>query len=519
MKKSVCLMAAFFAALFAALVITGCPTETEDNNTGNNNTGGDTTTKLKIQNESSVTLVDVKWNNAVISTSIAPAQSKTVNVTEGSGYLFFTKENADGLKCRTQEAITVAKSETKELIITNNTVVVAVDDTANVGPLGTIAPPAASATLTWSGNWTRVSDTKYTSNTIGNSANTIERLDITASGAGTITIQISASCYSLNDGYASKLDAGVSTSNYQMMVSGTNVATYDYTIPSGSHFLQFMYQKDYSYTSGGDNITVEIVSSSFEFTAPQETKLTIQNQSFTELTGVLWNNVSFANNTVENSIKTGTSVNNTVSEGTGYIFFKRKSSPVTARTKEQVIIAEYENKPFTFDDSTEIVEVNNQDNTGTLGTLQSTVVFWDDAEGEMQEYYERTSFTGYYVTKSDLLYSSSSSIYNLPKNGQKSIAVGGTATAKLHLKITLSKAAKLSFWYANNRSSSSYSTGETTFSINGTTQRTWTTDVNWSKVEYNLAAGVNDLVWAKTDGYYASYYYLTLDDILIYYTE
>jgi hypothetical protein len=478
----------------------------------------------------------------------------------------------------------------------------------------------ASAPMTWSGNWIRASDTIYRSNAIGNSANTIERLDIAASGAGTITIQISASSESDCDyGYASKLDTGVSTSEYQMRVSGTQVATHTYAIPSGSHWIQFMYQKNYGYTSGSDSVTVEIISSSFaspaldtntklkvqnessvtladvkwsskvvsELLAPaesttvdvtegtgylyftkgsanglkcrtqeviavakdetkeqvitnntvvvdlddtvnigplgtitrRETKLTINNQSFTELTGVLWNNVSFANNTVENSIKTGTSVSNTVSAGTGYIFFKRKSSPITARTKDLVSIAEYENKPFTFEDSTEIVEVNNQDNTGTLGALQSTVVFWDDAEGEMQPYNEAASFVGYYATGSDL--PGTYKYYNTPKNGQKSIAVGGTNTAKLRIKITLSKAAKLSFWYANKNNTSS--SGETSFSINGETERTWTTDVNWSKVDYDLAAGVTDLVWEKTDGYYSgyynNYYYLTLDDILIYYTE
>jgi hypothetical protein len=97
--------------------------------------------------------------------------------------------------------------------------------------------------------------------------------------------------------------------------------------------------------------------------------------------------------------------------------------------------------------------------------------------------------------------------------------VGGTNTAKLHLRVSLNKAAKFSFWYANK-----YNSGETTFSINGTTQRTWSTDVNWSKLEFDLAAGVNDLVWEKKDGYFTgpysnSYYYLTLDDILIYYAE
>ncbi|MDR0629530.1 MAG: hypothetical protein LBG24_07850 [Treponema sp.] len=541
MKKSFVLIAALMAALFAGLILSGCETKVEDNNTETGKQGDNT-----------------------------------------------DNDNMDG---------------------------------SNTGGNDT-----ATATMTWTGSWIRVSDTTYRSAPIGNSANTIERLDIAATGAGTVTIQITASSENYRDyGYASKLDTGVSTSGYQMSVTGTLVATHTYTIPKGAHWIQFMYQKDsYDYTtSGSDSVTVEIIASSFTSSndnpdahdmaklkvqnqssvtladvkwgstavsaslTPSEsqtvdvavgsgylyftkggadglecrtqeviavskdetkeltltnntlvvalddtnnpqalgtiearvTQLTLSNQSFTELTEVIWNNVSFANNTVENSVKTGTTVTNTVSAGSGYIFFKRKANPVTARTKDLVIIAELESKTFTFDDKTEIVEVNNPDNTGTLGALQSTVVFWDDAEGELQSYYESASFVGYYKTGSDLLYNSSYNYYNPPKNGQKSIAVGGTTTAKLHLKVTLSKAAKLSFWYANKYRSN----GETTFSINGTTQRTWTTDVNWSKVEFDLAKGENDLVWEKTDGYYYyynnNYYYLTLDDILIYYTE
>jgi hypothetical protein len=350
--------------------------------------------KLKALNQSSVTLSDVKWGSTAVSASLTPSESKTVDVTEGSGYLYFTKGSADGLKCRTQEVIAVTKDETKEFTLTNNTLVVALDDTNNPQALGTI-------------------------------------------------------------------EARV-------------------------------------------------------------TQLTLSNQSFIEITDVIWNNVSFANNTVENSIKIATTVTNTVSAGSGYIFFKRKSSPIIARTKDLLIIEEFESKTLTFTDATEIVEVNNPDNTGTLGALQSTVVFWDDAEGEMQSYYEAASFVGYYAAGSDLRDSfSSHNNFNPPKNGDKSIAVGGTTTAKLHLQVSLNKAAKLSFWYANKQL---YSSTGTTFSINGTTQRTWSTDVNWSKLEFDLPAGVNDLVWEKKDGYssypyYNRYYYLTLDDILIYYTE
>jgi hypothetical protein len=221
-------------------------------------------TKLMIRNQSSVTLADIRWGNTVVSASLAPSESITVDVTEGTGYLYFTKGNANGLKCRTKETIVVVRNETTTQTMTNTTVVVDLDDTTNEGPLETIAPPVSTATLTWSGNWRRVSNTTYRSNAIGDSANTIERLNINASGAGTITIQITASSESGYDyGYASALDTGVSTSNYVMRVSGTQVATYTYAIPSGSHWIQFMYQKNYGYTSGSDNVTVEIISSTF----------------------------------------------------------------------------------------------------------------------------------------------------------------------------------------------------------------------------------------------------------------
>jgi hypothetical protein len=248
------------------------------------------------------------------------------------------------------------------------------------------------------------------------------------------------------------------------------------------------------------------------------TTLKINNQSFTEITDVIWQNVSFANNQYENSIKSSTNVTNTVQAGAGYIFFKRKSNPITARTRDLVVVENGENIEFTFTDNTVIVEVNNATNSGTLGALQSTVVWWDDAEGEMQPYYEARSFVGYYRTYTDLDGSSSSTFYDFhsPKNGNKSIAIGGTPTAKLHLKINLTRNAKLSFWYSNMW----YSSTGAMFSINGEEMRKWTTDVNWSFIEFDLEPGINDLIWEKKDGRSGSYgYYLSLDDILIYYTE
>ena len=253
------------------------------------------------------------------------------------------------------------------------------------------------------------------------------------------------------------------------------------------------------------------------------TTLKINNQSFTEITDVIWNNVSFAENQYENSIKSGNNVTKNVEAGGGYIFFKRKSSPITARTRDVIIVEAGKSKEFVFIDETVIIEVNNTANSGTLGALQSTVVFWDDAEGEMQPYYEARSFVGYYSVSTDLpsKYSTSYNVYHPVKNGNKSIAVGGTTTAMLHIKINLTRNAKLSFWYANKIRSNT--TTKTTFSINNEETRTWTTDVNWSFMEVELEPGVNDITWEKKDGgdlgYNNASYYLSLDDILIYYTE
>jgi hypothetical protein len=259
------------------------------------------------------------------------------------------------------------------------------------------------------------------------------------------------------------------------------------------------------------------------------TTLEIKNQSFTDITNVIWNNVMFENNSTEKAITIGTSKTNTVTAGTGYIYFQRKTNPIIARTSQVLTVDEGETAVFTFTDNTVIVEINNTANSGTLGSTQSTVIWWDDAEGEMQPYTGTQSDVEYYTGSGNgnvsggLFGHASSAFYYLhaPRNGSKSLAVGGTNTAKLQLTINLTKKAKLSFWYANKDGpSTNYST---TFSINNVVQNTWWTDTNWAFLTFDLEAGENILIWEKNDGYYSSYnetyYYLSLDDILIYYTE
>jgi hypothetical protein len=224
----------------------------------------------------------------------------------------------------------------------------------------------ASATLTWTGSWTRVSDTTYRSNAIEKSANTIERLDIQANGAGTLTIQITASNRSGYDyGYASKLDTGVSTSAYQMRASGTQVATHNYSIPAGSHWIQFMYQRSSYASYGSDCVTVEIIASSFT----GATKLKVQNQSSVTLSDVKWGNT-----VVSASLTPSESKTVDVAEGSGYLYFtKGSANGLKCRTYEVIAITKDETKELTLTNNTLVVALDDTNNPQALGTIEARV--------------------------------------------------------------------------------------------------------------------------------------------------
>jgi hypothetical protein len=95
----------------------------------------------------------------------------------------------------------------------------------------------------------------------------------------------------------------------------------------------------------------------------------------------------------------------------------------------------------------------------------------------------------------------------------------GESNAVLRLSVTVTRRAKLTFWYAHKASSDE----EGSFSIDETHKAAFTGNINWSKQEYMLEAGSHDLRWNK-NGHYSSedinaWSYLSLDDILIIYTE
>lgn len=95
------------------------------------------------------------------------------------------------------------------------------------------------------------------------------------------------------------------------------------------------------------------------------TTLRIKNESSKAIRNVIWNNVVF--NDSNNPINSGNSIVKTVENGTGYIFFDFYS--VSYRTSSVIVVEKDENAEFTFTNNTVIVEVNNPNNSITIGNL------------------------------------------------------------------------------------------------------------------------------------------------------
>ena len=100
-----------------------------------------------------------------------------------------------------------------------------------------------------------------------------------------------------------------------------------------------------------------------------DTTLKIKNESYIEITDVIWNNISFTDDKNEGLISTGTNVTKNVAQGTGYIYFKREGNPIAVRTGDVITVAENEQKEFVLTNNTIIVDVDNTANTDTLGTF------------------------------------------------------------------------------------------------------------------------------------------------------
>lgn len=243
---------------------------------------------------------------------------------------------------------------------------------------------------------------------------------------------------------------------------------------------------------------------------PIQTTLTIRNQSFSDLSEVSWNNNVFEENSLEHSINMGRSVTKNVSSGIGYIYFKRDTGAVFARTDEVITVTEGDNIEFTFTDNTIILEKNNTNNKGTLSSLESKIVFFDDAEGELQPYDELKRDVFYY----DLPYEE----YRQPvKNGNYSIAIGGTDDAGITLTIDMKYPGEISFWYATSEYQFDLARPLLIFSIDEE-QKMAVGSCNWSFKTFPITEGVHTLKWTG-GGSLTWEHYASLDDIKIVYTE
>jgi hypothetical protein len=90
------------------------------------------TTKLKINNASSVAIQDVLWGNIRFynynrrSTEIEPGASTTENVYPGSGYIYFDWEDNHRVlsAARVSDILTIEKGQEVEFTFNANTIVV-----------------------------------------------------------------------------------------------------------------------------------------------------------------------------------------------------------------------------------------------------------------------------------------------------------------------------------------------------------------------------------------------------------
>jgi len=117
---------------------------------------------------------------------------------------------------------------------------------------------------------------------------------------------------------------------------------------------------------------------------PTGTTLTITNNSFTEITNVVWQGINFTDS--GGAIGPGGSIerNVTVTNDpiTGHIFFNRIGSVVAARTQNVVTVEANQNITFNFTDNTVIVEANNPDNSAAFKTFYSVhLVIGDEGPG------------------------------------------------------------------------------------------------------------------------------------------
>jgi myosin heavy subunit len=119
--------------------------------------------------------------------------------------------------------------------------------------------------LSWNGRWSGGGNSR-TSDRIGNSSSTWETLTINAQYPCYLDIRFTASCESGGDyGYATYLDSAPNTGSNTIVVTGNQSTYYRYTIPAGTHYINFGYAKNWNYQNGNDSVTVEVAAFQYQY--------------------------------------------------------------------------------------------------------------------------------------------------------------------------------------------------------------------------------------------------------------
>jgi hypothetical protein len=324
MKKLFALTAIF------ALVLAGCGDEDSTNNSTNNDNNGNTS--LKIQNESFSEITDVRWSSVTFvqgTDAIRNGSHITKNVQDGNGYIYF-KRKTNPINVRTDQSVVVEKNEQKVFVITDNTLVVDVDNPSSKGTLGTISPTSLPFNGTWGDSYGEV---------------------VLNLGNETWTFVLGPNYYT-----------GTYTQQGSILTLRRSDNVVFGTVQLGQNELRL-------YVSFEDNEGYPI-SGSWDLTKgatfQKDAKLTIRNDSFYNLVYLYWNNEM-----IFPSLLSSRSDTINVNANSGYMSFyiSYETNWIECRTNDLITVSEGDTKIFAITNTTLVVALD--DETETPKTLEA----------------------------------------------------------------------------------------------------------------------------------------------------
>jgi len=352
MKKFIYMLIVF------ALIFTSCtPDDTSINIT--------TFTTLKIKNESSYNVTDIRWNGIFFTEDsnsfIGPGNSIQKTVPHGSGYLHLVIVSMEigqstilRSACRTQSPITVTEGEQGEFVILNNTIVInenninsTVEDAAPKRTSLTIKNESSHviSTLRWNGQLFVVQPSVLLSG-----SNIVE--STLQEGNGNITFAF----YYPDTGFA---DMGIY--NYGFRTQNTLV------VEKGKS-IEFIFTNNTPLEDEDGNLDT------LNNFANRVATLTIRNDTAYRLNGITWNNSNYTTAPNGSYLEPATVAHRRWSN----LHFSGANLPIKIRigaydyiTAETVSVGKWDKEEFVFNNST--VLIDNDNNKKTLYELISTL--------------------------------------------------------------------------------------------------------------------------------------------------